>query len=315
MNMEKNIKINLHLIILLAIIIIFATGIFILLRWNVGVDSDFDPDFVTDEFDTEPLDFIFLMDSELLLERGEDHGLHILCLGNNPFTDELGANGLADLIARETGGTTYNGAFPNSKIGTNPRATEPEEFFSLYYVTMGLINHDFSNMRKQAAKLDDKRYTEAVRTLENIDMQKIDIIVIMYDTTDYNELTAAHNPNNDYDYFAFTGALRISMEYLKEFFPHIRIIFMSHSYARHLDENGEFHCGIMTDLGNGTVTHYLIMGYNVATSVGYTFIDNFFGTINFENYQDYMIDHMRYNDAGRLLLAKRVAKVILNSQD
>jgi len=309
--MDKKINLNFHLIIFIAILIIFASGIFILLRWNMGVDSDFDPDFVTTEFDTEPLDFIFLMDPEVLVEREDDGELHILCLGNNPFTDELGANGLANLIAVETGGITYNGAFPNSKIGANRRATEPEDFFSLFYVTMGLINNDFSVLREKADKLDNKRYAESVRTLESIDMQKIDIIVIMYDTTDYNELTAADNPNDDYDLFAFTGALRTSIEYLKEFFPHIRIIFMSHSYARYLDENGEYHCGIITDLGNGTVTHYLIMGYNVATSVGYTFIDNFFGTIDFENYQDYMIDHMRFNDAGRILLAKRVSKVIL----
>ena len=85
---------------------------------------------------------------------------------------------------------------------------------------------------------------------------------------------------------------------------------MSHSYARHLDDEGKYHCGITTDLGNGTVTHYLIMGYNVATSVGYTFIDNFFGTIDYVNYQDYMIDHMRYNDAGRQLLARRAATIL-----
>ncbi|MCL2718026.1 MAG: SGNH/GDSL hydrolase family protein [Lachnospiraceae bacterium] len=311
MIMKEKVKINYHLLILAVIAAIFALGIFILLRWNRGVDSNFDPDFFTTEFDVEALDLIMFMNPALTQGREDDGELQILCLGNNPFTDELGENGLAALIARETGGITYNGAFPNSKIVCNPNAVDLEDSFSLYYVTMALVNKNFSHLQNAASKISDRRFADAVDTLASIDMQKIDVLVIMYDTTDYNELSPAHNPNNDHDLNAFTGALRVSMEHIKKFFPHIRIIFMSHSYAQYLDENGELHNGIMTDLGNGTVTHYLIMGYDVAISTGFTFIDNFFGTIHEENYHDYMIDHMHYNDAGRLMLAERVARVIL----
>ncbi|MCL2050994.1 MAG: hypothetical protein FWG91_04630 [Lachnospiraceae bacterium] len=309
--MKEKLKINYHLLILAAIVLIFAVGFFILLRWNKGVDSDFDPDFFTTEFDVEALDFIMFEDKELALGREDDGELHILCLGNNPFTDEMGENGLAALIAKETGGITYNGAFPNTKIVCKTNPILAEEFFSLYYVTMALVNGNFSYLAEAASNTPDRRFKEAVNTLANVDMQKIDVLVIMYDTTDYNELSAAHNPNDDHDLNAFTGSLRVSMEHIKQFFPHIRVVFMSHSYAQHLALDGSLHNGIVTDLGNGTVTHYLIMGYNIATSVGFTFIDNFFGTINEENYHDYMIDHMRYNDAGRLLLARRVAEIIL----
>ena len=308
---EKKSRLNYHLLIFVSIVIIFGIGIFVLLRWNKGIDSTFDPDFVTTEFDVEELDFIMYMNQALLAGREDDGGLHILCLGNNPFTDEMGENGLAALIARETGGVTYNGAFPDSKIGRDPLSTEIEESFSLFLVTMALINNDFSYLEERAEKVGDSRFVTAVNTLKNVDMQKMDVLVVMYDTTDYNKLTAAHNPDDDYDLNTFTGGLRVSMEYIKQFFPQLKIVFMSHSYAQYLDENGMLHNGIITDLGNGTVTHYLIMGYDVATSTGFTFIDNFFGTIHEENYQAYMIDHMHYNDAGRLLLAKRAAKVIL----
>lgn len=302
-------KLNYHLLIIIAAVFLFLSGIFVLLRWNKGVDSDYDPDFVTTDFDVEELDFI-VWRPDSLEEKEDDGELHILCLGNNPFSDETGENGLAALIAKETGGITYNGAFPNSRIVCNLTPATLEESFSLYYVTMALINDDFSYLREMAGKTADMRYAKAVDILASLDMQKIDVLVVMYDTTDYNMLSAAHNPNDDYDFNAFTGALRVSMEYIKEFFPHIRIIFMSHSYAEYMDEDGKLHNGIITDLGNGTVTHYLIMGYDVATSVGFNFIDNFFGTIHEENHQEYMIDHMHYNDAGRLLLAKRVAKII-----
>ncbi len=150
----------------------------------------------------------------------------------------------------------------------------------------------------------------AARELEAVDMDKVDMIIIMYDTTDYNTLSAADNPNSEYDVTAYTGALRLSIQNLQKAFPHIQIFIMSHTYARYKDENGKMHNGTVTDLGNGNVPHYLIMEYNAALDCGVSFIDNYFGTINEENYKDYMIDHMHYNDAGRELLAERIAKII-----
>jgi hypothetical protein len=305
-------KINPHLVILAIIVLVFSIALAILLRWNKGTESGFDPTATTTDFDTEELDFIMPMDPALLSGREDDGELHILCLGNNPFSDETGANGLAALIAKETGGITYNGAFPDSTIANRRNPEEASDFFSLFFVTMALINDDFTYLNEKAATTTDQRYAAAIDTLANLDMQKIDVLVIMYDTTDYNMLSPAHNPNDDYDYYAYTGALRTSIESFQTFFPHIRIILMSHSYARYLDEDGVLHNGTITDLGNGNVPHYLIMQLNVVMDVGITFIDNYFGTIHEENYPDYMIDHMHYNDAGRKRLAERVAPIILD---
>ena len=45
---------------------------------------------------------------------------------------------------------------------------------------------------------------------------------------------------------------------------------------------------------------------------GVSFVDNYYGTINEDNYQEYMKDHMRYNEAGREKLAERIADIINN---
>lgn len=309
--MKPKFKINIHIIIITTILITFGISIFILLRWDKGVESTFDPDYISTEFDIEELDFIMYVDPAILKERKDDGELHILCLGNNPFTDMSGATSLAELIADKTGGTTYNGAFPDSTIATKSQPENLNEFFSLFYVTMALVYNDYRHLEEAALKTPDKRYITAVNTLKALDMEKIDIILIMYDTTDYNRLSPSHNPENDYDLSAYTGSLRTSIESIKDRFPHIRIILMSHSYALHLNEDGELLSGTITDLGHGNVPHYLIMGYNVALNTGITFIDNYFGTIHEENYHEYMIDHMRYNDSGRSKLAGRAAEIIL----
>ncbi|MCL2252864.1 MAG: SGNH/GDSL hydrolase family protein [Lachnospiraceae bacterium] len=311
-NRLKNIKINYHLIIIVIIVIIFLITLFILLRWNKGVESSYDPDLINTDFDVEPLDFIMHMDPRLLEGREDDGELHILCLGNNPFSDETGENGLAQLIAKETAGITYNGAFPDSMIANRKAPANVAESFGLFYVTMALVNNDFAYLRESAGKTQDKRYADAVDVLENLDLNKIDVLVMMYDTTDYNQLSPADDPNNEYNIDAYTGSLRTSIEVFKEHYPHIRIIMMSHSYAMYMDEEGVLHNGTVTDLGNGDIPHYLIMGFQVATSSGITFIDNYFGTIHEENFHEYMRDHMHYNDVGRRLLAKRVAEIILD---
>jgi hypothetical protein len=305
----ENLK-RIHLALLIATVLFFVLGLLILLRWNRGVDSDYDAEATTDAFDVEELDFIMPLDSALLAGREDDGELHILCLGNNPFSDDTGPAGLAALIAEETGGVTYNAAFPNSTIASKTSVDEPQDAFSFYYVTIALVNDYFSFLRQQDYKMDDPRYFAAATVLDDVDMDKIDVIIIMYDTTDYNELSPAEDPNNENNITAYSGSLRYSLTLLQRFFPYVRIILMSHTYAQYLDEAGVLHNGTTTDLGNGNVVHYLIMQSNVAIECGITFIDNYFGTINEGNYQDYMSDHMHYNEAGRRLLAQRVAAVV-----
>lgn len=313
MGYKMKFKFSIHLLVLAIIVVIFGTAIFILLRWNVGTDSEYDPSMISEEFDEEEMDIIMPMLASDLEGKLDDGETTIVCLGNNPFTDERGENGLAAQIAEKTGATVYNAAFPDSVVVCKYPVYDPyytRDVFNLYYVTQALINGQYSPQASAAEYEEDSKYKEAVQEMIKIDMDKVDIILLMYDTTDYNTLSTADNPNNEYDVTAFTGALRTSIENVQEAYPHIRIFLMSHTYARHRDDKGKLHNGTITDLGNGTVPHYLIMGYDVALSCGISFIDNYFGTIHEGNYQEYMIDHMHYNDAGRELLAQRIADII-----
>ncbi len=143
--MKEKIKINWHLVIIGFIVIIFGIALFVLLKWNKGTVSDYDPNAVTTDFDVEVLDMIIPLDPASLEGRTDDGETTILCLGNNPFSDERGKNGLAAQIAEKTGATVYNGAFPDSVVVCkypvyNPQYTK--DHFNLYYVTQALINQE-----------------------------------------------------------------------------------------------------------------------------------------------------------------------------
>lgn len=305
-----------HIIIIAVILLIGAVSIYRLVKWNQGTQLDSDTeDIDTSQFDIETLDMILPMDSALLEGHEEDGETHILCIGNNPFADDRSENGLAARIAKRTNAIVYDCSFPNSSAALKYSVYNPEypnDHFNFYYVIECLRNQEFKAIGSIANSTGDYRYTESVAVMESVDMEKVDIMVIMYDSTDYNQGTPSDNPDNPYDVTAFTGGLRTTLKNIKAAWPHIRIFVMSPTYAQYLDENGEMQNGTRYDLGNGTLNHYVVKELEATMDCGVSFIDNYFGTINEDNYQKYMLDHMHYNNDGRDMLADRIADIINN---
>ena len=288
---RKGFHLNLHVILIAAICLIAVIAGYRLYRWNQGGISaedevaDVDPS----EFDIETLDMIIPMDASALEGHEDDGVTTILCLGNNPFSDSSAACKYA----------TYD-------------PTYTKDHFNLYYVVECLRNNEFTAISSIAGDEPDPRFMDSVNVMKTVDMDKVDIIVIMYDSTDYNMGTPSDNPDNPYDVTAFTGGLRVSIDNIKKTWPYIRVIVMSPTYAQAIDEDGNLYNGTTKDWGNGTLNHYLVKEADAVMDCGVSFIDNYYGTINEDNYQEYMSDYMRYNDAGREKLADRLADVINN---
>lgn len=309
-------QIILHVVMLAAILLIAAVSVYRLYKWNQGTPLDLNTDDVdSSQFDIETLDMIIPMDASLLEGREDDGVTTILCLGNNPFSDERGDTGLAAQIAEKTGAVVYDCAFPDSSAACKYPVYNPEytkDHFNFYYVVECFRNNEFTAISSIANDEPDPRYAETVEVMKTVDMDKVDVIVIMYDSTDYNIGTPSDNPETPNDVTAFTGGLRTTIENIKNTWPYIRIFVMSPTYAQYMDEDGKLHNGTTTDLGNGTLNHYLVKEADAIMDCGVSFIDNYFGTINEDNYEDYMVDHMHYNDAGREKLAERIADIINN---
>lgn len=304
---------NWHIILLAAILIIAAISIIKLVIWNIGTKSDYDPDNLAEGYDIEALDTIIPL-SQTKLEGREDDGVTtILCIGGNPLTDGAGKNNFTSLLAEKTGATVFNGGFPESTIGARNSAyneSYPRDNFNLPYVARSICSKDFSRMESAASIEENSKYAQAVETLKSIDYDKVDIIAIVYDATDYLAGIPADNPNDPHELSTYTGGLRTALESIQETYPHIRIFVMSHTFAQSIDENGNYQNGGSTDLGNGALPHYLLKEVDVAISYGVSIIDNFYGTINEDNYLDYMTDYIHLNDAGLDAMANRLAEVI-----
>ena len=87
--------INIHVILLAAIVLVIGFSAFRLYQWNKGEVLEYDPNQDTSEFDVEALDSIIPLAPDKL-EGYEDDGVTtILCLGDDPFSLEQGEGGLA----------------------------------------------------------------------------------------------------------------------------------------------------------------------------------------------------------------------------
>lgn len=308
-----------HILLLAAIVLIVGIAAFMLIRWNQGTNSDREADIEQidpSEFDIETLDMIIPMDSSRLSNHEEDGELNILCLGNNPFTDDRGETGLAALIASKTGARVYDAAFPDSSMAFHNYPivdSFPWDHFNLPSLANLLLAQSFVTLDSALNYVDDKsKYEPAIEAIKSVDMNKLDVIVIMYDSTDYNLGIPCVNEQVKDDVTSFAGGLTFFLEVVNQYWPHIRVFVMTPTYAQYMDENGKLYSGTIKDIGNGALPYYVQNEINATVGEGYSVIDNYYGTINEENYAEYMIDHMHYNAAGREKLADRIADVINN---
>lgn len=310
---KKQIPINIHLIFLAVIVLIAGFCAYRLYKWNKGVPSDYDPNYQTTDFDTEAMDEIIPLSPDKLAGREDDGVTTILCLGNDPFSLNRGDGGLSEQIAAKTGATVYNGSFTGTTI-----AAQLEEYndgyimdaFSFSYVANSLASGNFDLMQTAATYSLDESFAENTDMLASLNMNDVDLLCIMYDGSDYINRRPCEDPNDPESIVTYTGALRSGITAIQEAYPHIRIVVMSHTFCHNINEEGNFENGDRVDLGNGTLSHYLQKELDVTSDCGVSFIDHFYGSINEDNYLDYMTDYIHFNDAGRELLAERFVQCI-----
>ena len=311
-------RINLHIVFLSAIALIFVICAYKLYKWNKGVVPADDPSIEAGDFDVEVLDNIIPLAPDKLEGHEDDGVTTILCLGDDPLSLDRSETGIAELIAAKTGATVYNGSFTGTTIGARYPAFNNSywiDALSLSYLAKGLCSGDFSLIESAAYYSYDPDFIPTVHMLEGLDMEKVDIICIMYDAIDYINEIPSDDPNDPYNIVAYTGALRTAIEALQETYPYIRIVVMSHMFCHSIGEDGNFQNGDRADLGHGTLSHYLQKELDVTSDCGVSWIDNFYGSINEDNYLEYMTDYIHLNDAGKELLAQRFVDCILPQKE
>ena len=313
----RNVRaLHIHIALSVLIVVILAVGIFKLIRWNRGVESGYDPNATNTGFDTETEDFRVAVTSEMRKQQVDDGVTSILLLGNGTLASARGeADGIDTRLEELTGGKVYNAGLNRTYLSVKNAVYDESyqtDVFSLYWIVSCITMQDFTLLEDNARSWDrDENVTEVVEMLKNLDMNAIDVITIMYDYHDYESKRLLAGPYDDTLPASCCGCLLQSIRLLKNSYPHIQIIVSSPYFCYIEDENGELRAGSTFNLGQGTLADYMIAYKNIAVSENVAFIDNYFGTIHEDNYEDYLEeDKEQLNAKGREAIAARIAEFI-----
>lgn len=247
----------------------------------------------------------------------DDGIMQIACFGNAPFADDRDVkDGLANLIAVDANAVVYNYSISGSYLAALSPGFDanvhPEDAYNFYWLTvLGLYKDADSFIPAANEVLGSKAPAEAMdvyERLKEVDFSKIDVVVIMYDASDYlngNPMYNDADTDEQHDITTFTGNLAAGIDLIKNYNKHIRIIVMSPTYAYGLDSQGNMVSSDIQKYGWDVLSTYVIKQSDTAAECQVSFVDNLYGTITEDNASSYLTDHLHLNQDGRKKVAER----------
>ena len=266
-------------------------------------------------YEAEVLDSILPLIPKDGVEVIDDGQTTIVAFGNAPFADDRDSeDSLSNIIEEMTGATIYNCSVGDSYLAAeNPTLaieTGQRDAFNFYWFTTAfcLRNNDYL-YGWLFDELDGQLPAdgiEAYETMMNIDFNTVDVIVLMYDGSDYLAGHGMYSDENDTDIQTFTGNMCAGIDLIQEFYPHIRIIVMSPTYAFAVNDEGKYVSSDQYTYNDQDVlSTYVIKQFGYAYDREVTFVDNIYGTITEDNADEYLIDNIHLNTEGRKKVAER----------
>jgi hypothetical protein len=300
-----------HLIIWGIAVVMIIIAVAVIIKWNKGTKSDYDPDNLMEGFDVETNDYIQPLSSEQLVGKTDDGVTTILALGNSPFADNGDANNLTSALGATMNATVINGGLKDSYISQrNETISEDYRYdgMSLYQVAKALTTGDYADLKRYSKATSEEAGAVAER-LSAVDMTSVDMIVIMYDLEEYIDHRPITNEGDPDDITTVTGALNQALGMIQDKYPYIRIVVLSTpASGKTIDDY--YVDGDTVDLGYGNLTDYMGMEIITCVNRGVSFVDIYYGAINIDDRDKYLYDDYHINDEGAKRIAARVSELI-----
>lgn len=306
--------------VILAVLILAMVvfGIIQLARWSKGRE------FIINEnlnLDTEPEDYVFLMDPTLAEDNAYDGSYDILILGNDTAAYDKGGTNIGDIIQEETGANVYNCALTGSFMCTSTEyetilSDNPLDAFSLFWISHGIQINEWS-LQESALELlpeeyDKEHYREVLDLLESIDYDSIDLLLIYYDGHDYLAKHPINNPLDMYDVQSIEGNFTGIFERFPHNYPHMQYMFISPTFCYVTHEDGTREGSDTADLGYGNLPTNMTTLQVQSQNYTVSYVDNYCGiNITPETADGYLMeDGITPNKTARKMIADRIAGFI-----
>lgn len=222
-------------------------------------------------------------------------------------------------LSEKLGVTVLNGGFGGTcatRTNTDLQASFVSDNLCLSSIAEALVYRDFGVVNASVAYgmqyKDINRqvlpyFEETAEKLQSVDLSNTDILMLSYGTNDYMKAPPLDNPDNPYDKNTFGGSLRYSIELLQKEYPKLQIVLVTPIYCILFLEEGTYDC-TEKDFGAGYLAEFAELELQIGREYGLTVIDNYKDSgIGRDNWEMYLEDGMHPNEAGRELMAQRMA--------
>lgn len=315
---KKKFRLNIHLILLLVIIVVLIIIVMKFVRFGRYItQEEIDAISVPGNAELQAYDNIIPLWAEDDGTFPEDDGVTTALFLGNVFADDKDSpNNPCNLFAEATGATVYNCAIEDSRMSSfNPTpqyAEYPMDAFSFYWLTtvFTMDNRQIVDLAYENMEDIPEELQKSIETLENLDFRTVDVIYVMYDGSDFLDGRPVMNPENAADPQTFAGATAAGIELIKGYYPWIRIVVMSPTYAFGVAEDGSYISSDSKVYGGSKLSAYVIQQSAIAELLEVSFVDCFYGGIHEDIATDYLIDNIHLNTDGKTLVAGRMEEAL-----
>lgn len=236
-----------------------------------------------------------------------------IIMGDSIYGECRDETSIPALLSEKLGGTVFNGAFGGTCMGRfdrEMRLANTKDCLAMHAFAQSIVTGDFGVQQTVRSREAVTEYFEAlINDMERIDFESVEILFIGHGINDYHSGTVIYDEDAPYDPYTFTGALRSTIETLRDKYPDLRIILLTPPYTWYPYQDAHELTCEEYNLGGGILEDYVNAEIAVAQELGVEVIDlyhDFYPHEQWSDWQIYSRDGLHPNAEGNKLIADKI---------
>ncbi len=252
------------------------------------------------------------------IDRRYMEDVHMVILGDSIVGECRETTSVPELMSEALGERVFNGALGGtcfSYTDARRRLTYTKDCLNLAGLSQAILTEDFRIQRNTRIRESATEYfEETIEDLSLIDFDSVKVLFLFYGMNDYHAGVEIADEAAPDDAYTFTGAIRSSVESLRQANPHMRIILVTPTYSWYLPQGQTCE---EYDTGAGVLEDYVEAEKTLAVELGLECIDlyhDFYPHGVWEDWQTYTRDGLHPNESGRRMIADKLTDYLRDSR-
>ena len=316
-----------HIAFLILVLLIICAIVFMIWRWQKGVDLVVTEDDLTENYDIESMDYYSHFDPSEQEGYVDDGEMNIVFMGDDAMYYCDDETSIPSLVAEATGAKVRTLALPGQTLSNTEKGytlDHPEDAYNLYYVAMAISagdNGQYDLMTAAWEYMNELGFSEEQfgwyydywNIAHSIDFDEVDVLVINMGVNDFlKERPLMGDEIRDGQMYGLGNGTNASMHEalttLKTRYPYMQIIVASPNFILTDDGNGNLVGADKVNNGVGYYGDYIANMSALCQADCVTFVDNYLDDeFNPDNYEGKLEDNGIYPSAeGRKIMADNI---------